>query len=222
MIVRYRPGRVTEPETFADLLERLGDVPPERVLLRPPPGSATEDDVVAARRQPRKRLCELIDGVLVEKAMSFKEGNLAGVILVRIGNYLLTNDLGIVVPGDSQIRFRIGLVRIPDVSFVPWSRFPDDEIPDDPIGGQIPTLAVEVLSKSNRPAEIDRKIADYFTAGVKLVWVVEPRDCTARVYTAATKFKALDETGTLDGRRVLPGFKLPLAELFAATKRRKR
>jgi hypothetical protein len=51
-------------ETVADLLESLGDIPPERIRMRPLPGTATEDDVLAVHAS-EKRLCELVDGVLV-------------------------------------------------------------------------------------------------------------------------------------------------------------
>ena len=56
----------------------------------------------------------------------------------------------------------------------------------------------------------------------KLFWVIDPRAKTAKVYTSAKRFKELDAAGTLDGGKVLPGFKLPLADLFAATRRRKK
>jgi hypothetical protein len=69
------------PETVADLLARLGGIPPERIRMQPPPGLATEADVLAALAAPRKRLCELIDGVLVEKAMGFTEAVLAGAMI---------------------------------------------------------------------------------------------------------------------------------------------
>src|SRR5437879_4543891 len=52
-------------ETLADLLEKLGDVPLDRIRLQPPPGTATEEDVIAARNAPERRLCELVEGVLV-------------------------------------------------------------------------------------------------------------------------------------------------------------
>ncbi len=86
----------------------------------------------------------------------------------------------------------------------------------------IPTLAVEVLSKSNTKAEIDRKLRDFFSAGVKLAWVIDPKARTTKVHTSAARFKELGPDGVLDGGRVLPGFKLALADLFAATKRRKK
>jgi Uma2 family endonuclease len=86
-------------------------------------------------------------------------------------------------------------------------------------------LAVEVLSKGNTKKEMDRKIQEYFRAGVRLVWLVEPKTETARVYTSPTKVHRIGTDGALDGGDVLPGFVLPLRKLFdhatRATQRRK-
>ena len=214
MIVRF----VKAIETFADLHRRLGEVPLDRIRMKPAPGTATEEDLLRAP----KPTCELIDGVLVEKAMGFKESLLALYIARLIGNHADDNDLGVVAGADGPYRLQVGLVRLPDVSFIPWSRIPNDELPDDAISQVIPTLAIEVLSKSNTKAEIDRKLRDFFAAGVKLAWVIEPKTRTAKVHTTATKFRELGPDGVLDGGKVLPGFELPLADLFAATKRRKK
>jgi tRNA A37 methylthiotransferase MiaB len=69
-------------ETVADLLESLGDIPPERIRMRPLPGTATEDDVLAVHAS-EKRLCELVDGVLVEKPIEHAQGNGAQTPRVR-------------------------------------------------------------------------------------------------------------------------------------------
>jgi hypothetical protein len=66
--------------TLADLLTRLGGIPPERVRFHPPPGTGTEQDVLDIHRR-EKRLCELVDGVLVEKGMGYRESLLAGVFI---------------------------------------------------------------------------------------------------------------------------------------------
>lgn len=211
-----------EPRSIADLLAELGDIPPERVLLKPLPGTATEDDLIRLLDGPNKVICELVEGVLVEKAMGFKETILAGVIIHHIMRYLDQYDLGIVAGADGPIRLRLGLVRVPDVCFISWKRLGGDEVPDDSISKVIPELAVEVLSKSNTRREIERKLGEYFRAGVLLVWVIEPKKETAEVYTSPTKKKELDQDGVLDGGKVLPGFRLALKDLFARARRRKR
>jgi len=60
-----------EIDTLADLLLRLGSIPPERIAAYPPPGAATEADLLSPR--PEQKLYELVDGVLVEKAMGYYE-----------------------------------------------------------------------------------------------------------------------------------------------------
>ncbi len=210
----------TEPvlHSLADLHARLGGIPLERIRMNPPPGAATEADIEPIG----KSLCELIDGVLVEKAMGILESFLGIHIARLIGNHVEANDLGAVTGADGFIRLGPDLVRAPDVTFVPWSEFPNGEMPEDEAFWSVaPVLIVEVLSPSNTKAEMDRKLTELFAAGCKLAWLIDPRAKTAKVYTSAKKFKQLDATGTLDGGKVLPGFTLPLADLFAATKRKK-
>jgi Uma2 family endonuclease len=113
-------------------------------------------------------------------------------------------------------------VRIPDVAFISWERLPEGELPDEPIASRVPELAVKVLSKSNTPKEIALKREEYFRAGVKLVWVIDPKTQTAEEYTSATASKHIGKTHALDGRDVLPGLTVPLKQLFARMKRRGR
>jgi Uma2 family endonuclease len=77
-----------------------------------------------------------------------------------------------------------------------------------------PDLAVEVLSESNTKPEIDRKLREYVSAGVGLVWVVDPQKRIAQVYTSARRSKRITQEHSLDGGSVLPGFVQPLRELF--------
>jgi len=79
-----------------------------------------------------------------------------------------------------------------------------------------PDLAVEVLSKGNTVAEINEKIALYFAAGSRQVWVVNPRRRTVAVYRSPSEARVLGEQDTLEGGDVLPGFELRLSELFGA------
>ena len=202
-------------ETLADLLEQLGDIPPGRIRLQPPPGKATEKDLLALHKREGKLLCELVDGVLVDKAMGIKESLLAVLLIKLLGNFLDKHDLGILLGADGALRLTPGLVRIPDVSFISWDRLPGREIPDAPIPDLAPDLAVEVLSKGNTRKEMKRKVAEYFGAGVRLVWLVDPKNQIVDVYTAPDEVRRLVVRQTLDGGELLPGFTLPLRKLFA-------
>ena len=202
--------------TVADLLEALGDIPLDRIRMQPPPGTATEEDVIAIHAR-EKRLCELVDGTLVEKPMGFDESRLAleiGAILVE---FLRRHDLGIAAGADGMMRLWTGMVRIPDVSFVRWDRLPEQYGPIPPIA---PDLAIEVLSESNTPKEMDRKLNEYFAAGTQLVWYFDPKARTVTVYTSPDQSTVMDDSQTLDGGDVLPGLVIPLRELFDRASRR--
>jgi Uma2 family endonuclease len=200
-------------ERFSDLLERLGDIPPERIRLRPYPGTATEEDVIYAESR-YNRLCELIDGTLVEKTVGYYESRLAGVLIYFLETYLEQNNLGIVVAEGGMMRVEPGQVRLPDVAFYSWSHFPDRLLPAGQILDVVPDLAVEVLSPSNTKKEMARKRKEYFLGGATLVWEVEPLKKTVCAYTAPDESKLVREKGTLDSGSVLPGFKLSVAQLF--------
>jgi Uma2 family endonuclease len=186
--------------------------------MKPAPGTATEADL----QRPGNKCCELIDGTLVEKAMGTREAMLGMYIGGLFLRHVEPDDLGVVLGGDGHIRLKAGSVRAPDVTFIPWASFPNEELPDEAFWSVAPALIVEVLSPDNRPREIDRKLGELFAGRCKIAWVIDPRAKTAKVYTSAAKFKVLSETDVLDGGKVLPGFKLPLADLFAVGKRRKK
>ena len=165
--------------TLADLVRQIGSVPLERIPIWPPPGTATEADVLA-RPNGEKRLCELVDGVLVEKAMGYYESRVALVLGRLLEEFLDDHDLGIVTGEAGLMRLAPGLVRIPDISFISWDRFPNRTLPRQQMLNFAPDLAVEVLSPGNTAAEMERKLREYFTHGTRLAWYVDPQQRTVR------------------------------------------
>jgi Uma2 family endonuclease len=206
-------------DTLAELVERLGGVPLERIRFRPYPGTATEEDVIRIEAQ-ENRLCELVVGVLVEKPMGFRESLLAVAIARYLYEFVTPRNLGLVTGEGGMMRLFAGLVRIPDVAFISWARLPGGKVPDAPIPRLAPDLAVEVLSRSNTPSEMRGKREEYFEAGVALVWMVDPEERRVTVYTSPEDSVAYGTSDVLDGGTVLPGFSLPLGELFAELDRR--
>lgn len=197
-------------ETLADLVHRLGDVPLSRIRLHPAPGTATEVDVVTSPRPEP----ELVDGVLVDRAMGFFESRLGLILAVFLEQWLTHNPIGFCNGDGALTRMEFGNVRVPDVSFTRWERTKNHLVPRDPICGIAPNLAVEVLSRANTHREIERKRQEYFDAGVELVWIVEPELMTVEVWSSAKECRILDRNDTLDGGTVLPGFQLPIQMWF--------
>ena len=115
-------------------------------------------------------------------------------------------EIGFVLFADRQT------VRSPDAAVVLRNRLA--ELPDSVVP-MAPDLAVEVLSPSHRMADALAKVAMYLQAGTPLVWLVNPATRTVLVFRSETDLVMLGESDTLNGGDVLPGFSVPVAEIFA-------
>jgi Uma2 family endonuclease len=213
---QHKPTPVQErPETLADLLKRLGNIPANRVRLRPAPGTATEEDVIRNNESLfRTALCELVDGTLVEKPVGWEESAIAILIARFLGNFVQPRKLGTVLGSDGMLRLVPGLMRAPDVSFIARGRLKRYKKGGERYPSIGADLAVEVYSKSNTKAEIGRKLKEYFAAGTRLAWIVDPKTETVRVHRSPEEFVVLKVGDVLDGGDVLPGFQVPVQELF--------
>ena len=199
--------------TTVSLSQRLG-VPSNRIRLSPAPATATVEDVIHIQDHEGVS-CELIDGTLVEKTVGLLESGL-GMFLGRLlAEFVDTHNLGLVTGEAGTFELMPHLVRIPDVAFTSWDRFPGRCYPTAPVPAIAPNLAVEVLSHSNTPREMALKRRDYFAAGVELVWEVDPSNRTVVVYTSPAAMRTLTVADTLDGAPVLPGFAVGVGVVFA-------
>lgn len=219
LAVRTKTAVGPRIRTLADIMKRLGDVPFDRIRFEPPMGTATIADV--ERIQAREgRICELVEGVLVEKTMGMIESTLAIYLAGLLNVFVIPRNIGKVCGPDGTMQIMIKLVRIPDVAFISWDRFADRRMPKEAVPLVVPNLAAEVLSKGNTRKEMEIKRKEYFEAGVELVWEIDPKKRTVAVYTSPLELTTLGIDDTLDGGAVLPGFKLPLNELFGELDRR--
>ena len=121
----------------------------------------------------------------------------------RLGDVIGSNAM-FVLPGGNK--------RSPDVSFVAAGRL--DTETNRPFPELAPDLAVEVVSPSDRPRQILDKVGEYLQAGVRLVWVIEPKKRQATAYRGLTDVRVIDAAGSLDGEDVLPGFTCRLADIL--------
>jgi len=119
-----------------------------------------------------------------------------------------------VLGADGMIRLVPGLIRVPDVSFLVRGKLSRSRQGQQPVPSVAPDLAVEVVSKSNTKAEIDRKLSEYFAAGARLAWVVDPKTESVRVHTAPRQRVVLGLDDFLDGGDVLPGLQISVRALF--------
>lgn len=161
---------------------------------------------------------EVIDGVRVEREpMGAFETVLASWLCHVMNSFAAGKKLGLAV---NEVLFVLNaarsLHRRPDVAFVSYARWPTSMVAREPAWNIVPDLAVEIVSPTNLAAEIDRKITDYFQAGVRLVWVFYPDSGRVYVYQSPTRVGIHERTDTLDGGEVLPGFQLSIAGLYEA------
>jgi len=202
-------------DNLEEIIEALDNIPARRIRSNPPPGKATEKDWERLHEKG-DRLFELVDGTLVEKTMGAGEAFLAAELIFQLRTFLQTHKLGALFAPDGAMKLLAGLIRMPDVAFVRWGRFPTPgKVPRVAVLDLAPDLAVEILSESNTRGEMERKRKEYFLAGVIRVWIVDPAARTVEVYSDPEAHATFQVTDTLTDEAVLPGFELPLAALFA-------
>lgn len=207
-------------ETGADLLDFLGGIPPDRVRLTPSPGTATEADLIRASSGPEPWIVELMDGVLVNKALDFRASVIGARIASRIIDHADKADAGPCFAGKLPVRLSPTVILVPNVSFVAWDRLPDDEVPDEPIASFVPNLVCEVFRSGNTPGEMKFKLDRYFAAGVEVVWIVDPVGKTATVHDSPKQSVAVGPDGCLFGGKPLPDLRIPLPDVFAVLSRK--
>jgi Uma2 family endonuclease len=200
--------------TASEVIARFGDIPIARLRTSPPPGEATEADVIELHER-HDRLFELIDGTLVEKAMGWRESYLAAWIATLLNNFVQPRKLGLVLGSDGMFRLEREQIRIPDVAYISKQRFAGRAVKPGAFWQLGCDLAVEVISPSNTQREMERKLNDYFAAGVTAVWLVYPKTREVAVYSSATEFVMLSGDEALDGGTLLPGFSVPISQIFA-------
>ncbi len=166
---------------------------------------------------PRGRFrYELVKGEL--KTMS-PSGSEHGVIVVNmtllLGPHVKKHQLGVVFGAETgfKIASNPDTVLAPDVAFVRYDRIPDSGIPKKYWPGA-PDLAVEVISPGDTVKEVDKKVAAWFSAGTRLVWIINPKLRSITVYRSLTDVRVFTEGEELDGGDVVPGFRCRVAEIF--------
>jgi Uma2 family endonuclease len=157
---------------------------------------------------------ELVEGVLSTMAPAgWRHGRIAARLLTRVDGFVEGNRLGEVATAETGFLLRRDpdTVRAPDVAFVRADRAPEAETPG--FVALAPDMVAEVVSPSDRVAEVTGKALAWLDAGVRLVWVVDPETRTVTVYRR-DGVSVLRAEDVLEGEDVLPGFALPLEELW--------
>ena len=158
---------------------------------------------------------ELVRGVLVvREPPGGRHGRIAANVAFLLSQHVRAQDLGVVYAAETGFTLsrRPDTVRAPDVAFIGRDRLPSPEPIGYPELG--PDLVVEVLSPGDRPGETLANVADWLSAGTRLVWVIDPDRRIARVYRADGSESIVTAHETLLGEDVLSGFSCPLSQIL--------
>jgi Uma2 family endonuclease len=159
--------------------------------------------------------CELVDGELVKLSPSFlPEARVVRTVQRLLDNFAHPRQLGEVFGPDLGYKLAPRRVRAADVSFVSAEKLASYGNPQT-FARVIPDLAVEAISPEVKYGYLQRKIRDYFEAGVRLLWIVDPEMQTVTVYHSPLDLRILTATDTPSGEEVLPGFSCLVGELLA-------
>ncbi len=131
-------------------------------------------------------------------------------IYALLNEWARRGNLGLVA-ADSWIELAPGIVRAPDVAYIPRERLSNVD-PKHALK-VVPALAVEVLSAYSTAREMSRKIQQYRDAGIELIWVVDPDKCEVDIHSSLP-LKTLRKDGTLSDDKILPGLSIPINTLF--------
>ncbi|MGA2059558.1 MAG: Uma2 family endonuclease [Thermoguttaceae bacterium] len=166
-------------------------------------------------QMPNLGRCELVRGeVFMMSPAGSQHGWIIGKLTILLGRFVLDKKLGGIMGAETGFILRRDpdSVRAPDVAFIRADRLPE-KLPQGYFDGA-PDLAVEVLSPNDRASGVQSKIRDWLDAGCPAVWIVDPETRSVTIYKSAQDIAVLSATGTLEDARILPGFTLPVSEIF--------
>ena len=170
---------------------------------------------------PRGRVRrELIKGELKEMAPAGHEhGHIAHEIALSLGVHVKANKLGRVYAAETGFKLASNpdTVRAPDVAFVSQERLQEVTSSTGYFPGS-PDLAVEIISPNDRHSEVEEKVEMWLRYGVRMVVTINPQARTATVYRSLDEIRMIREEGRLEGGDIVPGWVLPLTELFSGQK----
>lgn len=157
---------------------------------------------------------ELDEGEFIEMTRpAYRHNRVVQQLLVELEIFFRSHRIGEALQSENLYALSPTIRRSPDVAVILGDR--RTELENATVISIVPDIAAEVLSPSEYPASIHRKLGQYFKAGVKEVWLIDPEARTVEVWTGPTlPESALTQEQTL-ASALLPGFALPLADLFA-------
>ena len=160
---------------------------------------------------------ELIEGELIRMSPAgFEHGVVTQNLSELLSSFVRDKELGVVTTAETGflISRDPDTVRAPNIAFVSKDQLERVGLPESYFP-EAPALVVEVVSPDDTAEKVDSKVRDWIRAGCRLAWVVYPRGRSVTVCRALDDIHVLSEEGNLEGNGLVPGFRCPLADIFA-------
>jgi Uma2 family endonuclease len=179
-----------------------------------------DEEIRGLDQLPPDALYEVIDGEAKEiPPMGFASTVFASEFGFRLGRARPSPRDMVAIESLFALPAPVNRRRRPDLAYLPAARVPANWPPplgeDPPHIDAVPALTVEVVSPSDLAGELEEKCREYLRAGVVIVLAIYPNTRTIHVYEAGSAAQVLTEADTLDLGSVIPGFSVPVADLFA-------
>jgi Uma2 family endonuclease len=171
----------------------------------------TEDELLALDVEGK---CELVEGELVVTPAGYEHGIIGIRVATALEGFVRPRKLGRVAGPDLGCWMKNGSLRSPDVSFIRTERLRRLVADVRRFFPAAPDLAVEVLSPSESLRNMNDKINEYFDSGAQSVWIVDPETESVTVFHPGCDPIVFTVPDTLEDETILPGFSLPLSDLF--------
>jgi Uma2 family endonuclease len=160
---------------------------------------------------------ELVNGDLKELDVSARSSRVGGQVYRQLENYSRTQTPGWAFPPETGFRCFAddpGKVRKPDTSFIAIDRLSPQEYEEEGFLEVVPDLVAEVISPNDNAEDLEIKIKEWITAGVKVLWEIYPATSVVRAHQPGNTITLFRATDTLTAPDLLPGFACPVADLF--------
>lgn len=159
--------------------------------------------------------CALVHDELRLTRSAMDRARRGAALATHIGMHAAQHRLGIVCGPNLGCWMRSGNLRCPDLSFTAAARMPRTPEACQGFFRGAPDLAVEIFVPTDRPLRLFEKLRGYSESGTRLAWIINPAECNVVVHRTLEPDRLLRVTAALEGEDVLPGFRLPRAELLA-------
>ena len=174
----------------------------------------TDDELLSLPEDGNKY--EVMNGELIVSPAGIEHEEIGVRLIVALASFVREHKLGIVCGSSAGywMKSKPKNFLSPDVSFIAKERLGGAKRAPRKFFDGAPDLVVEVLSPRDTIELLHEKIVEYFNSGARLIWVINPDEQIVLVYHTPTPDQLLRADDTLDGEQVIPGFTLPVSELF--------